>query len=464
MKPLTIAFRAALCLTIARVSWVGAQRPAAPDSIRLTLADAIARAEREATPIILGQDSLRVSGARVLESYGRFLPDVVTGASALVAQGNTLLSSTALIPTAAGWHTGALQLSTSLNVFNGFRDRAALHASVYTRDASAYSLERARQQVAYDVLQAYFQVVLDRRLAEVARANFALSTTRQGQLEDEVRVGTRAPPDLYRQRAQTAADEASVVDASARTQSDMVSLVQRLRLNPTDLYAIAEPLLDTMPLPADSLAVELLAAQALRDRPDLHAAQSRMSSSQAALQEANGLYLPSVVLGADYFLTGRVYDWERQQGVSLLNIAQRPFLTQLSHQGLAVFSLGVVVPVFDRFETPFAIERARADFEQSRLASEDTRLRVLGDIRRGVDDYQAGVLKLRAGESGLTSAQEAFDAVTGRFDAGLATFVDVQTAQAALTQARELRESAAVNLAFQREVLRFVTGTRLDRL
>ena len=247
--------------------------------MRLTLDESISRAVRLSTAVLLSTDSLRVSGARVLEAYGGFLPAVVTGASAAFAQGDALLSSTALEATDTRFHSASYQLSTALNAFNGFRDRAALKASRFLRDASTFSLEQARQRVSFDVLQSYFQVVLDHRLAAVARSNLALSRTRQAQLESQVQVGTRAPPDLFRQRAQTAADEAAVIDFDARGQTDVVGLVRRLRLEPTREYAVEDPPLDTTIVAEDALDLRTLVAQALTGRPDLHAASARRPDS-----------------------------------------------------------------------------------------------------------------------------------------------------------------------------------------
>ena len=66
--------------------------------------------------------------------------------------------------------------------------------------------------------------------------------------------------------------------------------------------------------------------------------------------------------------------------------------------------------------------------------------------------------KLLATAAGLDAAQESFDAAQGRYDVGLASVVDVLTAQTALTQARALREEAIANMALQKAVLRFVSG------
>ncbi len=448
---------AALSGTLSAVLGAQTPRPAA-DSVHLTLQESLARAQTLSTEVLVASDSLRVSGARVLAAYGAFLPGVNGGAYALSAQGTTFLSGTALRASQAGWYAAEYQVSTALNIFNGFRDKAALKTSRFLQDAAGFSLQQAKQRITFDVLQSYFQVVLDHELIEVANSNLALSRSRQARLEGQVQVGFRSPPDLFRQRAQTASDEAGVIDIQARSQTDLVGLLRRLRLEATREYSVLDPPLDTTLLAADSLDTSRLIALALAGRPDLRAAQARASAADAAIAQATGEYLPQVVLGADFGVYGRNYEWERQNGVSLLTESQRAIGSQLDSQGLGVVSLGVVVPIFDRFATRFDIEKARATSHIATLASEDARLQVLGDVRQATDDYRAAVQKLRATDAGLASAQEAFDAVSARFDVGLGIFLDVEAAQSALSEARAQHAAAAVNLVLQKQVLRFVTG------
>jgi outer membrane protein TolC len=48
--------------------------------------------------------------------------------------------------------------------------------------------------------------------------------------------------------------------------------------------------------------------------------------------------------------------------------------------------------------------------------------------------------------------------VQGRYDVGLASVVDVLTAQTSLTQARALREQSLAFMALQKAVLRYAVG------
>ncbi|HTR78324.1 MAG TPA: TolC family protein, partial [Gemmatimonadaceae bacterium] len=183
------------------------------DTMRLDLEGSVQLALQNATAIQVGSDSVRLGGITLLEAYGRFLPNVTTTFGGFGEVGNTLLSATSLTPADAQFYGMGYQLMSSVNVFNGFRDREHMRSSAALRDAASDGLDRAKQQVGFDVTQAFYQVVLDQRLRAVAAANLDLSRAREAQLADEVRIGTRAPPDLYRQQAQAAADQVALIDA-----------------------------------------------------------------------------------------------------------------------------------------------------------------------------------------------------------------------------------------------------------
>ncbi|HEY4303248.1 MAG TPA: TolC family protein, partial [Gemmatimonadaceae bacterium] len=218
-----------VCCAVGIASPARAQQPTHGDTLRLDLKQSIETALQNATPVQLGNDTLRLSGIALLESYGRFLPNLTTTMGGFDQRGMSLLSSTSLVPADAQFYGLAYQLSASVNLFNGFRDREHMRAMLDSRSAASNSLDRARQQVSFDVAQAYYQVVLDRRLQSVTQSNLELSRAREDQLAEQVRIGTKAPPDLYRQQAQARADEVAVIDAKNRVDNDVTSLLTRLR-------------------------------------------------------------------------------------------------------------------------------------------------------------------------------------------------------------------------------------------
>lgn len=450
---------AALTLVACAASRAEAQQPARRDTLKLDLSRAVEIALQNATPVQLGTDTLRLSGIALLESYGRFLPNVTTTVGGFDQRGTSLLSSTALTPADAQFYSLGYTLSASVNLFNGFRDREHLRAMVESRTAAENSLGRARQQVAFDVAQAFYQVVLDRRLASVAEANLALSRAREDQLAEQVRIGTKAPPDLYRQQAQARADEVALIDANNRVETDATALLNRLRLDPLVPYQIAEPAQpDTTRLDPSSLDFNALLRHATSARPDLLSARDRATADSHELHAAHGEFLPQLALRFDYVGSGRVFGREIVDGKDQLSVSQRSVGSQLGDQRYGVLSLGVSWNLFDGYRARFDVERASVASDRDRLNIEDLQLRIGGELQTAIGNYRAAEQKLVATAAGVEAAQQAFDAVQGRYDVGLASVVDVLTAQTALTQARALREQSLTYMALQKAVLRYAAG------
>jgi outer membrane protein len=447
-----------LAVMVGAAARASGQATPSRDTLRLDLSRTIQIALQNATPVQLGTDTVRLSGITLLESYGRFLPNVTTTVGALNQQGTSLLSSTALVPATAQFYSLGYTLSASVNLFNGFRDREHFRAMLSVRDAASNSLDRAKQQVSFDVAQAFYQVVLDRRLAAVAHANLELSRGREDQLTEQVRVGTKAPPDLYRQQAQTRADEVAVIDAENRVETDATSLLSRLRLDPTVPYEITEPGVDTTRLDPTSLDLNAMLHRAIGRRPDLRAAEQRAAGDAHERQAAHGEFLPQLSLRFDYIGSGRVFGHEIVAGKDQLSTAQRSVAAQLGDQRYSVLSLGVGWNLFDGYRARLDVERATVAADRDRLNIEDLRLRIGGELQTALAGYRAADQKLVATAAGLAAAQLSYDAATGRYDVGLASVVDVLTAQTALTQARALREQSLLSMALQKAVLRYAAG------
>jgi outer membrane protein len=432
------------------------------DSTVLTLRESIAIALRNATLVLAAGDTLRATGTQLLQAHAQFLPSLTLGATTIRQQGTSYLSGTALTPASARFRTLGYQASTSLNLFNGFRDQAGVAAALKARGAAESTLEWAKQQVAFDVTQAYFQVVLDRHLVEIAKNNLELSRTRETQFAEGVRVGRRAPPDLYRQQAQTSADEAALLDAQARERNDVMQLLRRLRVDLMKSYKVAEAEIDTTRLDPASLNIDAAVDAALQSRPDLQAVRLQYDQARERRRQAAAGRLPQVNLGFDIVSLGRVFDYQDVNGESQITTGQRGLFPQMTGQGYGVVTLGLSWNLFDRRRTQYDIELADLAISKQRLAAEDLRLRVISDVRQALGDYTTAQQRLTATAAGVEAAQKAYEAMEGRFSVGLASFVDLIGAQVALAQAKALRAEALIRFSLQKRALLYLTARPID--
>lgn len=450
------------CGVVGLVAMLGSLLPAraaeAQTPVPLTLDSALAIAQRGATPVLRARDQVRLSGALVLERYGQFLPDLVGNAGFSQYVGRPLLGEAAIVPTSTRYQDLDYRVTTTLNLFNGFADAAGLRAAVATRSATDLTLERVRQTIALDVTQAYLRVVLDSALVAIATQNLAASTERVDQLSALVRVGKRPPADLYREQAQAAADLSTLSDARNQARTDVIGLLERLRLDPHRPVVVIAPPPDTTELAAAYASTDSLVQDATTRRADLQAADARVAASRSEVARARSGYLPTLDLSGGVSSAGRFFDYALTGGTNILTSPETPLWDQLGRQTTGVLALGLNWAVFDRFRTRLTVEQARVALDSVRYADEDLRLQVAGDVAQALGDYRTAVEQLAASSAGLVAAQQAYDLVSGRFQVGFATIVDVTTAQSALVQAQSLRAQAILNVALRKRGIAYALG------
>ena len=121
-------------------------------------------------------------------------------------------------------------------------------------------------------------------------------------------------------------------------------------------------------------------------------------------------------------------------------------------------SLGVQVPLFDRFATSNATRRAEIQADNERLNLENLQQDVALQVRRAHLDFNAAKEQLVVAEAQVRSAQLSLQASQDRYTAGASTLVEVSQAQALQVQAASSLVTAKYNLQFQRTLMDYYTG------
>ncbi len=218
---------------------------ASAPTIILTLPQCIQTAIKQATAVLKAKNNAEVTGTQLVQAYLQFLPNLEASANYGYQTGREYYTQS--IPTFVQTtnRNGLYQLSSTLNIFNGFSDLGGLRSSSRKKQASDLSLYRAKQQIAFDITQAYLQVYLDRQIVKIDTSNLQASKQQEQLIDAQTQVGSRSLADLYRQQAATSADELSLINARAQTRNDFIALLQRLRVDLLTPYYIAAVSLDT---------------------------------------------------------------------------------------------------------------------------------------------------------------------------------------------------------------------------
>lgn len=382
--------------------------------LRLSLSEAVILALSEHPAMILARNRQESADVSLLAARGRFLPDLQASANASerYAQQPTSVND-------SEYRSMTVGLSSSLNLYNGFADAAVLDGSRFQLDAATAELFRQQQTVALNAATAFITVLSNRELVAVAEQSLVREESLLEQTEAFYRAGIRSVTDFYQQQAARAQAELDLLNARRNLEVAQLQLLQNLgqqpprdvELLPIDPFALVEPLRGI------DLAVTI--NQALRQRPDLLAAQRQVEVAQTGIAEARSGYQPRLDLIAS-----------ADSGYSSLN-GGRNLGAQLSRDnGAAAIGLNLSLPIFDCFQTKSSI--SQAEITKRNAAVEVMRLQqMIGvEVGQALADYRRTELQLTVSRTQLDAARQALDASEARYRAGAASWVDRAAARA----------------------------------
>lgn len=391
----------------------------------VTLDEAIRLAEQVQPSMVSAQTAIYNAEARLRVTSGAFLPNLnlstsgstnfsegpqrVDNATGQIISGDTRSSS-----------IGA-SISTSIDLFTGFRrgaDRRAARAQLAAAEASltnaTFTQRLATMNLFYDALAA--EQLLGVREASLRRAeeqfNAAVNrlqagaATRSDSLRSLVTMG-QARLQLITAQTQLATAEANlgrIIGREGRVRAVTDSALYQVRT-----------LLDTAGLRAEALA----------NAPTVQTAMANADAAQASLSASKAAYWPSLSLSANNQFSGASRnDYEIYQSRSA--------------------SISLSWPIFNRFNREQSIRNQASALDVAQANVGEARRQVLASLTTRLAELSAAETRIEITGISVVAATEDLRVQQERYRLGLATIVDLLTAQESLNQA----EVDAVNARF----------------
>ena len=424
----------------------------------LSFDECIQTALTNSTAVVKGANAVELSGAQVLAAHGQFLPDAVVGGAFTYTGGTNLLTVT--LPTLVNSQRTNItyQVVSSINLYNGYSNRASLKAALLNKEMAELSLARAQQQIKLDVSQTFLQVLLDRQIVEFAKQNYQTSQQRENQLKELVTVGRRPQSDLYQQEAQTSLDLQFLTNAANKLNNDKIILLQRLRIDPSGIYEFADLTIDESPLGEGYTDEQVLIDKALAQRVDLKSSQRSQDIALWNIKKYRSGYLPRVSMNAGMYGIAANFTKLYVNGNNSLPAEQRSIGTQLSDQIYGVMALNVGWTIFDKYATKSNVASARIIASNAKVDYENVNLQIVSEVRQALGNYNTALQQTETSQKGLVAATQAFETLTGRYNVGAANFIELTNAQNNLLLAKQNRAQASINLFLQKQVINFYLG------
>lgn len=416
-KPAVALF--ALALALLGPGVLAAQEPRS--TIVLTLDEAVAMALRQNPFHMASQEKVAQARAGVRQAVSGFLPS-------LSAQGTDTLDEKLFVLEFPSLTGGAPQritidftkdyqmaLAFSLPLFAGGRLTAGYKQAQYGLKASQEAVRLSEQETIFEAKRAFYGYLLAREFSSVADEALALAEEFRENVKNLHAVGMASKFDLLRSEVQVANLKPQAI--RARNGVDVAALGLKTVLG----LGLDAPIEVRGELAAPPLepGTEGIIEEAMAQRPELRQLDYQRSMAGEMLKIARGSQLPTLAVGGSYSL------W-----------ADNMNLHRGTWQNFYSISLSLSMSIFDGFQSRAQAGQAKAairELEWTRKGMSDA---IAFEVRQAVLNSTQARETLVSQEKNVEQAREAVRIAELNYAEGLATNLDVSTAQVALSQAR----------------------------
>lgn len=320
-------------------------------------------------------------------------------------------------------------------VFNAGKEYLGVKQSKLARDASLKERERARQETVYNVIKAYYGLLLAKENLNVARKSLETSAENLKLAEARYKAGAVLQSDFLRARVQYAEVKEMVTRSENGVRLAKAALNFAMGVSQESDYDINGVLTEQRP----DQGLDALIAVALSKRPDLLAVELNRKNAETNVNQARTDYLPSLNVMAQVDWNSRDFAGDDAKSWAVM----------------AVLSWNI----FDGLATKSKVRESIAISQKAKALEEQMQSGIQLQVRQAYFNVIASIDRIAASASAVQEAEEGFRIVQKRYQAGMTNFVDVLGAENALIRARTNALQALYDNNLAAAELRLATGT-----
>ena len=417
---------------------------------RLTLDECMRYAVENSTTV--GQKSLALDDRKAnhTEAVASLFPSINGSVGGAVNFGRGIDPATNAYTNVTTF-SNSYGISGSLTLFDGLQSINTMRAAKVARNMGATEVEIARDEVAMQTMSAYMDVVYYTEAVTIAREQLEASRKTLELVRRQESLGTKSAADV----AEIESQEANY-DYLLTTEENNLALAY-IKLREVMNYPQGEQLaietninLETLPSAASEQA---LLDYALENNPRIAASRFATEQSRINLAKAKGAYSPSLYLYGGYN-TSYYIDFDNKA-------LYDPFGTQFRNNRGGYIQVALSIPIFNGLSARSSKRRAQNAYRSAQLEEIAVQRAVESEVSQAWQEMQGFGKQYVQGQKKVSAAQLVYDGAERKFENGLISALDLQTAANTLLQAKSDKLRARLQYIIKTRMVDYYNGIPL---
>lgn len=361
---------------------------------------------------------------------------------------NTYVTTTSLNN---GW-----SVSAGITLFDGF---SALNNIKIAKTSLSMGLTQERQEedkVCLATMEAYFNVLYYTELVailaeQVENAQSALTlASRQEEL------GVKGHADVVQMEADLADREYELVSAR-NSLADAKITLEDVMLWPVGEELVIDTSLDSLDATpsgaSGNVIVEDIILKSRASMPSVLVAKGALDNAKYALRTAKWKFLPTLGLYGGWSTS--YYTYPGQAGYT-----PTPYWNQFTNNGGEYLQLSLSIPIYDRLSKFTKLSKRRNEYRRAAIEYDKSLRDVESEVRRAVSDCDGAESALLQAERRADAQEEAYRLNSRKFEQGLISSIEYNTASSNYLKAKAERLNALLKWQLKRRVVSYYNGVR----
>jgi outer membrane protein len=330
-----------------------------------------------------------VSNINRKEANSNKLPSLTGSASENFNSGRSIDPFTNAFVSQNIWSNN-FSLNSNLILFSGLQLKNNIKRAEIDQQASEADLARAKNDMILNLTLAYMQVLFNDELLTTAKLNLSNSQTQAERTKKLYKAGSVAESNLLEMNALVASDELNVINAQNNKDIAELNLMQLLDLQDKQNFEVEKPQFPDPDQSNITFNAESVFETAQQNLPEIKAAELRVRSGLKGVDVAKGAYYPRLSLNGSM---SSGYSSSRQL-TTINGVVQQPigFIPNINGEPTLVYtnqpnitsatyaftdqfndnisyflSLNLTVPIFNRFQARYGVNRASINARNSEV-------------------------------------------------------------------------------------------------
>lgn len=361
---------------------------------------------------------------------------------------NTYVTTTSLNN---GW-----SVSAGITLFDGF---SALNNIKIAKTSLSMGLTRERQEedkVCLATMEAYFNVLYYTELVDILAEQVENAQSALTLASRQEELGVKGHADVVQMEADLADREYELVSAR-NSLADAKITLEDVMLWPVGEELVIDTSLDSLDATTSgasgNVIVEDIILKARASMPSVLVAKGALDNAKYSLRTAKWQFLPTLGLYGGWSTS--YYTYPGQAGYT-----PTPYWNQFTNNGGEYLQLSLSIPIYDRLSKFTKLSKRRNEYRRAAIEYDKSLRDVESEVRRAVSDCDGAESALLQAERRADAQEEAYRLNSRKFEQGLISSIEYNTASSNYLKARAERLNALLKWQLKRRVVSYYNGVR----